>query len=616
MPSCGGMSQAHRTDDDRGDAPGAFLGVGCSVTGRAWVRRGYDPRAAEAISQRFGVHPVLAEVASGRGVGLEAARGFLRPSLRDTLPDPSVMADAEAAASRLADAVQAGEAVGVFGDYDVDGTTSAAILSRYLTALGHPHHVHLPDRLTEGYGPNIEAFRGLRAEGAGLIVTVDCGAHAGGVLAEARGEGMDVVVIDHHVPSDPLPPALAHVNPSRPDCASGLGTLSAAGVLFMVLVATNRELRRRGHFIAREEPKLTRWLDLVALSLVCDVMPLTGLTRTLVAQGLRVLGTFGPGPGGNVGVRALARVAKAKGAPTAAHFGFQVGPRINAAGRIGHARTAFELLTTDDEARAQALAEQLQALNGARQGVEREVLAEAVRQAEGKPEGAPLVLAGPGWHPGVIGIVAGRIKERFGAPAVVVALDAEAGPDAMGKGSARSLPGVDIGAAISAAAAAGVIEGGGGHPMAAGLSLRTDQVAGFETYLAEHLAEATRRASAARELVLDGAVPVASVTRTFCDALAPAGPYGQGNPEPRFAVEGVRLQGIRQVGADHLSFTLADRMGRTARAIAFGCLGQPLGTLIQGAQDGQPVHLAGRIKPDDYRGGDAGQLQVEDGAFA
>ena len=589
----------------------SFLGVDRSVTGRAWVRRRFDARAAEAISQRYGVHPVLAEVASGRGVALETASAFLRPSLRETLPDPSVMADADAAAERLADAIEAGEPIGVFGDYDVDGTTSAAILSRYLGALGHPHEVHLPDRLTEGYGPNMAAFRALAERGARLIVTVDCGAHAGGVLAEARAEGLDVVVIDHHVPSDPLPPALAHVNPNRPDCASGLGGLSAAGVLFMVLVATNRTLRQRGWFIAREEPKLTRWLDLVALSLVCDVMPLTGLTRTLVAQGLRVLGTFGPGPGGNVGMRALARVAKAKGAPMASHFGFQVGPRINAAGRIGHARTAFALLTTDDEAEAQALAEQLQALNGARQGVEREVLADAVRLAEAKAAEGPLVLAGPGWHPGVIGIVAGRIKERFGRPAVVVALDGEAG-----KGSARSLPGVDIGAAISAAAEAGVIEGGGGHPMAAGLSLRADQLDAFDAFLAERLSEDVARATAARSLVLDGAVPTASITRTFCEALAPAGPYGQGNPEPRFAVEGVRVGGVRQVGADHLAFTASDRMGRQARAIAFGCLGQPLGTLIQGAQDGQPVHLAGRIKPDDWKGGDAGQLHVEDGAFA
>lgn len=600
------MSQTLKTD-----AETAFLGVDKSVTGRAWVRRSFDARAAEAISQRFGVHPTLAEVASGRGVDLDTASAFLKPSLRDTLPDPSCLVDADTAATRLADAIEGGQKIGVFGDYDVDGTTSAAVFSRYLDALGHPYEVHLPDRLTEGYGPNIEAFRALAAKGAGLIVTVDCGAHATGVIEQANADGLDVVVIDHHVPSDPLPPALAHVNPNRPDCASGLGMLSAAGVLFMVLVATNRELRKRGHFIAREEPKLTRWLDLVALSLVCDVMPLTGLTRTLVAQGLRVLGTFGPGPGGNVGMRALARIAKAKGVPLASHFGFQIGPRINAAGRIGHARTALELLTTDDPAKADELAEQLQALNGARQGVEREVLAEATALAEAKAKGAPLVLAGAGWHPGVIGIVAGRIKERFGAPAVVVALDGDAG-----KGSARSLPGVDIGAAISAAADAGLIEGGGGHPMAAGLSLRADQVPGFEAFLADRLAEDVARATAARSLVLDGAVSVGSVTRTFCDALAPAGPYGQGNPEPRFALEGVRLHGIRQVGADHLSFSLADRMGRTARAIAFGCLGQPLGALIQGAQDGQPVHLAGRIKPDDWRGGDAGQLQVEDGAFA
>ena len=590
--------------------PEAYLGVERSVSGRRWARRAFDARTAEAVSQRLGVHPTLAEVIAGRGVGLDEADRYLRPSLRESLPDPSVLRDAEAAAERLARAIRSGEVIGVFGDYDVDGTTSAALLSRYLRALGAPHHVHLPDRMSEGYGPNLPAFLSLAERGARLIVTVDCGAHAGSVLAAARDEGLEVVVIDHHVPSETLPPALAHVNPNRPDDTSGLGGLSAAGVLFMVLVATNRALRREGHFIATEEPKLLRMLDLVALSLVCDVMPLTGLTRVLVAQGLRVLGTFDRGQGGNVGVRALARVSKAKGAPSASHLGFQIGPRINAAGRIGHARTAFDLLTTDDPGEAERLANELQALNGARQGVEREVLAEAERLAAGKPEDGPLVLAGEGWHPGVVGIVAGRIKERFGRPALVISMEGGAG-----KGSARSLPGVDLGAAISAAAEAGVIEGGGGHAMAAGLSLRADQVAGFEAWLRERLAADVARASAARPLTLDGQLSVPALRRAFCDEMAAGGPYGQGNPEPRFALPEVRVQNLRVVGERHVAFTAADRMGRTARAIAFRAVGEPLGTLLQAAQDGKPVHLAGRVTPDDWRGGDAAQMQVEDGAW-
>ncbi|MBB4660022.1 single-stranded-DNA-specific exonuclease RecJ [Parvularcula dongshanensis] len=591
-------------------APDPF-GVPRSVTGRAWVRREFSARDAEAIAQRFGVHPVLAEVMSGRGVGLDSAEAFLRPSLKANLPDPNVLKDMDAAVTRLADAVASGETIGVFGDYDVDGTTSCALFSRYMRELGVPHVVHLPDRLTEGYGPNLPAFRDLGAKGARLIVTLDCGAHADSVLGEARDEGFDVVVIDHHVPCVPLPPALAQVNPNRPDDSSGLGGLSAAGVVFMVLVGLNRELRRRGRFIAAPEPKLLQWLDLVALSLVCDVMPLTGLTRTLVAQGLRVMGPLDDAAGGNIGARALARIAGAKGPPVASHFGFQIGPRINAAGRIGHARTAYELLTTDDPAKAEALARQLQSLNGARQGVEREVLDEARRQAAKKPEHAPIVVAGEGWHPGVIGIVAGRLKERFHRPAVVIATEG-----GEGKGSARSVPGVDLGAAVSAAAEAGVIEGGGGHPMAAGLSLRAEQVEPFEAWLAAHVADDLRRATAERSLVLDGTLSVGSVTRTFCEALSPAGPYGQGNPEPRFALKDIRLKDVRVVGERHLAFTMSDRMGRTARAIAFGTLGEPLGTLIQGAQDGTPVHLAGRIKPDDWRGGDAAQLHVEDGAFA
>ena len=606
------MSQALRLPEDPVPAEdGPLLGVDASVTGRAWRRRPFDAREAAAMAQRLSLHPALAEVISARGVTLTTAQRFLSPSLKETLPDPDTLADMGPAVARLAQAVTAGEPIGVFGDYDVDGTTSAALFSRYLATLGAPHHVHLPDRLTEGYGPNIDAFRGLAAKGCRLIVTVDCGAHAHGVLAEAKDEGLDVVVIDHHQASEPLPPALAHVNPNRPDCASGLSDLSAAGVLFMVLIGLNRALRREGRFIAAPEPKLLRWLDLVALSLVCDVMPLAGLTRTLVTQGLRVLGTYQEGAGGNPGIRALGRVSSAKGAPIASHLGFQIGPRINAAGRIGHARTAFDLLTTDDEAEADRLARQLQELNGARQGVERAVQDEAAAMAAAKPEGAPLVVAGEGWHPGVVGIVAGRLKERFGRPALVISLDGEAG-----KGSARSVPGVDLGAAIARAAAAGVIEGGGGHAMAAGLSLNRCQLEPFEAWLAKEIGDAVAEAARARSLTLDGVVSVGSVTRGFCDALAPAGPYGQGNPEPRFAIEGAYIRQPRVVGERHLAFTIADRMGTTARAIAFGCLGEPLGTLIQAAQDGQRVHLAGRIKPDDWRGGDAGQLHVEDAAFA
>jgi single-stranded-DNA-specific exonuclease len=601
------MSHALRLDD--GTEP-PFLGVAASVTGRRWTRRRFEPRAAETIAQALGVHPVLAEIVTGRGVRLDDAAAFLKPSLRDNLPDPSILKDADAAAERLADAIERGETIGVFGDYDVDGTVSSALLSRWLTALGVPHHVHLPDRLSEGYGPNIEAFRGLAQKGASLIVTVDCGAHAPGVLSAAAEEGMQVIVIDHHLPSDPLPPAFAHVNPNRPDDLSGLGGLSAAGVLFMTLIAANRVLRRRGAFIARPEPKLIAWLDLVALSLVCDVMPLTGLTRTLVAQGLKVLGGFDDGmPGGNPGALALARVAGAKGLAQASHLGFQIGPRINAAGRIGHARTAFDLLSTDDPEKAAALAARLQSLNGARQEVEAQVLSEARHQAASAPGEGALVVAGEGWHPGVIGIVAGRLKESLGRPSVVIALEGEEG-----KGSARSIPGVDIGSAIAAAAEAGVITGGGGHPMAAGLSLRKGQIEDFRAFLDGRLGEGIAAATATRRLVLDGAVSLAEIKKGFCDAIAPAGPYGQGNPEPRFAAEAVRVKDLRIVGETHIAFTAQDRMGRTARAIAFRCLGEPLGGLLQDAQGGGAVHLAGKIKPDDWRGGDCAQLHVEDGA--
>jgi single-stranded-DNA-specific exonuclease len=557
--------------------------------------------------QKKGLDWSLAQVLSARGIGLDTVDGHLSPSLRSSMPDPFVLHEMEAAAGRLADAVAAGETIGIFGDYDVDGTSAAALLFRYLTALGARPEVHLPDRFTEGYGPSREGFSSLAERGAKVIVTVDCGSNHEEVVGRSPA---DVIVLDHHLMGE-RPSVFALVNPQQEGDLSGLKGLSAGGVVFMTLVALNRTLRERGFFAEREEPKLTRMLDLVALSLVADVMPLTGLTRVLVAQGLKLLGDLEHGRGGTLGIRALARRAGLTGQAFSTHLGYQIGPRINAAGRIGHARTAFDLLVTDDPARAEMIAGKLETLNQERRRIEEEVRRAALLQAEGAAEGAAIVAAGEGWHPGVVGIVAGRLKERFNRPAFCIGID----ENGRGTGSGRSLPGVDLGSAVSEAARMGVIEGGGGHAMAAGLSLRRDQVAGFQRFLEERLSSQVDAATQEHPLVIDSVLSLPAITGQTCRAIAPAGPFGQGNPEPRFALEDVVIRQARLVGERHLSLTIEDRGGKTARGIAFGCVDTPLGELLE--RGGRTrLHLAGRVSPDTWRGGEAAQFQVDDAAEA
>jgi single-stranded-DNA-specific exonuclease len=511
----------------------------------------------------------------------------------------------EKAATRLAEAVLAGETIGIFGDYDVDGTSAAALLFRYLRAVGAEIVVHLPDRFTEGYGPSPAALMSLEDRGVSVVVTVDCGSNHGAALGSVR---CDVVVLDHHLMGE-RPDVFALVNPQRPGDQSGLGGLSAGGIAFMTVVALNRILRERGHFGSRAEPKLLGLLDLVALSLVCDVMPLSGVTRTLVAQGLRLLGDLENGSAGNPGLRALAAVAGLKGEAQANHLGFQIGPRINAAGRIGHARTAFDLLTTDDPARAMVIAEKLENLNRERRRIEEAVRREAFAKAEGIASGdpaAPIVVAGEGWHPGVVGIVAGRLKERFHRPAFCISFEGD-----KGTGSGRSLGGVDLGSAVTAAVEAGVIDGGGGHAMAAGLTLKPSQLDGFRAFLGERLSAGIAAATRTNPLVLDGVVALGAVTARTCRMLAPAGPFGTGNPEPRFALADVVIRQSRVIGERHLALTIEDRMGKTARGIAFGVVGEPLGDLLSRDDRGR-LHIAGRITPDTWRGGEAAQFEVDD----
>ena len=580
--------------------------MGTPASGRRWRLRAADPREALAIAQTAGLDPVLARILAARGVAAADVAGYLAPSMRESMPDPFVLKDMDRAAERLARAVADGETIGVFGDYDVDGTTAAAILKLYFDAVGAKTLIYLPDRIAEGYGPSVEAFRQLAAEGAGVIVTVDCGATAHEPVEQAAADGVNIVVFDHHQMSGPPPAgATAVVNPNRQDDISGLGGLSAAGVAFMAAVALNRALCEAGFFRDRPEPSLLGLLDLAALGLVCDVMPITGLTRVMVAQGLKVLGGEG-----NPGLKALGERAGVKGAPNAYHLGFLLGPRINAAGRIGHARLAFELLTTNDSARRRDLAERLHLMNAERQEIEADVQAAALRDIETNQRHADdvIVTAGAGWHPGVIGIVAGRLKEIYDRPVIVIRVDGD-----VGKGSGRSIAGVDLGAAIGAAKDDGVLSAGGGHAMAAGLTIEAAHIDALRRRLNAGLAGDVARARENRMLDIDAVIGPTAVSKRFAELIATAGPYGPGNPEPAFALLNMRAAYLKTVGKGHLSLSLVSETGETVRAIAFRAAGEPLGEVLA---SGRRLHAAGKIRADDWRGGDAGQLQISDAAPA
>ncbi len=575
-----------------------FLGVSASVTGRFWA--GPDAaveRAALALAQRTGLAPMLCAVLARRGVEPEGVAAFLAPALRDLLPDPMVLRDMEPAAERVLRALDRKERIAVFADYDVDGGASAALLILWLRALGREATLYIPDRIDEGYGPN-DAAMVLLARDHALILCVDCGTLSHGPIAAARGA--DVVVVDHHLGGETLPTALAVVNPNRQDEASDLGHLCAAGVVFLLLVELNRRLRARG--VAG--PDLMALLDLVALATVADVAPLVGVNRAFVRQGLRVMARRE-----RPGLRALADVARLDMAPAAYHLGFVLGPRVNAGGRIGAADLGARLLATADPHEAAALAARLDSLNEERRAIEAAVRASAQAQAETRSTDGPLVwAAGDGWHPGVIGIVAARLKETFGRPAVVIGFDG-----AEGKGSARSVPGVDLGASVQRLAAEGLISRGGGHRMAAGLSLTRAQLAPAMDRLAALLERQGSGATRADRLRLDGLVLPAAVTVEAIAMLEQAGPYGAAAPAPRFAMPSVHVKQTRRVGEKHLKLTLADAAGNRLDAISFGAFESDLGPMLE-THAGRAVHLAGRLEVNHYAGRTRPQLRVEDAA--
>ena len=583
------------------------MNIDQSLTGRRWVLRNADDRLALGIAQRLGLPEIVGRLLAARLVDIDRAHHFLEPTLRALLPDPSVLAGMDAAADRLAHAVRAGETVGVFGDYDVDGACSAAIITLLLRGLGCRVLTHVPDRMREGYGPNAPALIGLVAQGATLIVCVDCGTTAGPVLAGIAGA--DIVVLDHHATDGPPPVVLATVNPNRLDCPSGLGACCAAAITFMAAIATVRALRRAGYFATRPEPDLRELLDLVALATVCDVMPLQGLNRALVTQGLRVMARRA-----RPGLAALLDAAGARDLPTAMTCGFALGPRINAAGRIGDAGLGLRLLLTDDPVEARALALRLDSTNRDRQDVEAGMLDEALAQAEAQSKAgrAVILVASAGWHAGVVGIVAGRIKERLNRPACVAAI----GGDGLAKGSGRSVPGVDLGAAVMAAQQHGLLTAGGGHAMAAGFSLAATGLGPFHDFLDASLAHAAGLPPAA-DLAVEGSLSVGGATIELAQHLNRLSPFGNGNEEPAFVLPRstvARAERIGREGTTIRAWIVGEGGGPRLKAMLFRAGEGPVAQALLAG--GPALHLAGHLRAEEWNGTIAACFTIADAAAA
>jgi single-stranded-DNA-specific exonuclease len=585
----------------------AFLGVERSVLGRPWRRRldAAGEAQALAIAQIHGTGDLLSRVLAGRGVTPSDAQDYLDPKLRNLLPDPYCLQGMEEAAHRIARTIVRGETIAVFGDYDVDGAAAAALLHDYFRACGTPCLIHIPDRIFEGYGPNVEAVRSLAGGGAKLLITVDCGTASHEPLAEAARLGLDPVVLDHHQAPEALPAAIV-VNPNRQDDLSGLGYLCAAGVAFLTLIAVQRVLRDKGSFSSsRPMPDLLAGLDLVALATVADVVPLKGLNRAFVTNGLALMRVRE-----RAGLRVLCDIAGLKGPPTPYHLGFVIGPRINAGGRIGDAALGAKLLSLSDPLEAQRIAEELDRLNRERQELERTTLEEAEAQvlACSRTEScAAIIAAGDSWHPGVAGLVAARLKEKFRRPAVAICF----GASANGTGSGRSIAGVDLGRAVRAAQEAGILLKGGGHAMAAGVTIARERLGEFKSFLEASLAAPVAAARAGEALMIDAALTAAAASPGLMAALSRAGPYGAGNPEPVFAFPAHRLTGASEIGNGHIRIRGEAGDGTKIDGIAFRAAREPLGQAIF-ATRGAIVHLAGTLANDRAGSGERVQLRLLD----
>jgi single-stranded-DNA-specific exonuclease len=586
--------------------PAPALGVSSSLTGRRWLWQAAEDRVGLGIAQRLGVPEILGRLLAGRRIDAAQAADFLDPTLRALLPDPSVLADMDLAAARIAAAVQARETVAVFGDYDVDGACSGALMALFLRGLGCTVISYVPDRMAEGYGPNAAAMQNLALRGATLILCVDCGTSADAALAAVAGRA-DVVVLDHHTAEHTPPTALATVNPNRPDCGSGLGDLCATAIVFLAAIAAARVLRQAGHFADVPAPDLLASLDLVALATVCDVMPLTGLNRAFVVQGLKVLGRRE-----RPGLAALLDVAQVTDRLTAMTLGFALGPRINAAGRISEADLGLRLLLADEKVAAAGLAARLDAVNRQRQTVEQDMLDDALAQAEAQIAAghAAVLVAGADWHPGVVGIVAGRIKEKFNRPACVAGL-----ADGVAKGSGRSLPGLDLGRAVIAARQAGILASGGGHAMAAGFSLAAARVAEFHRFLDERLAAAALLPRAA-DLAIEGSLSVAGCTVETAQQIGRLAPFGNANAEPVLVLPRARVVRADRIGRDGATiraFIEGEGGGARLKAIAFRAKDGPLAEALL-ARPAVPLHLAGQLRAEEWNGTVTASFIVTDAA--
>ena len=585
---------------------GPAFGVARSFLGRRWSLREADDEAARSLALAHDISPMLARLLAARGITAEQAVDLLNPTLKRLLPEPLSLKDMDKAVARARAAIEHGEKIAVLGDYDVDGSASAALVSDFFSAIGRPARVYIPDRMTEGYGPNPRAMLLLKEEGAGLVITVDCGAAATEALTAARDAGLDVVVLDHHA-IETLPPAFAQVNPNQPGDSSGLGHLCAAGVTFLFLVALNRNLRDTGWYAGKgvREPDLRDAVDLVGLATVCDVVPIKGVNRAFVRTALGNL-ALAKRPG----LAALAAIAKIAAPFTPYHFGFALGPRINAGGRVGRCSLGVELLTATSEADAMPLAAMLDRHNRERQALEAVILEEAIAEA-GTQHNSPFLFAsGEGWHSGVVGIIAGRLKERFGKPAFVAGFE-----NGMGRGSARSIPGIDLGALVRAAHEQGLLASGGGHAMAAGFSLSQAMLGPFQAFLVAQFANAGGALAAANDLMLDCAISASGATLGLAEEIARLGPFGAGNPEPLAVASDVRVAFADIVGKGHVRIRLRGADGGQLGGIAFRAADTALGEGLLHSR-GAPLHVAGYLRADNWNGQRRVQFQVEDAAPA
>ncbi len=583
-----------------------FFEVKHSCTGKRWLERSGDSRHALAISQQFQLPEIIGRFLDTRGITADQVEAFLDPKLTSSLPDPAHLLDMDAGVARLIQALQGQEKIAVFGDYDVDGATSSALLARYFKAVGADYQIYIPDRITEGYGPNILALEKLIKDGTKVVITVDCGTTAYEPLAFAKEKALDVVVVDHHVAEAGLPEAIAVINPNRMDEASEHGQLAAVGVTFLLAVALNRGLREAGYFKDWQEPDLMQWLDIVALGTVADMVALTGVNRALVVQGLKVMLRRK-----NAGLSALADVALIDEAPSTYHLGFLLGPRINAGGRVGESYLGAQLLATESAEEAFEIAQKLDAYNTERREIENQVLQEALEKAEQQKAGSVVYIAGEGWHPGVIGIVASRLKERYGLPSCVLTIE-----DGKATGSGRSITGVDLGACVIAARQAGIITDGGGHKMAAGFSLDHDRLDDFNAFLSERISKQIEEEGIVPTINIDGAVSVEGATMELVEVLQKLAPFGTGNAEPRFAFSNVRIAKSDVVGVNHVRcFLIGLDSKKQLAAIAFNCVDTELGRALL-RHKGLPLHIVGRLRENIWQGRSSVQLLIDDVAPA